>query len=679
MRTLNYFLGLSALLPALGFAAPAPQPIEPPALEVRASASGCDPTFNSTVDFKFDFEELGPYCYYGPCLTTRHNVTSPRGQGFAYTRYGFTEKPLMLGNIHQWQVINCSWSEFAGKDESKACANNSAKALYSPGKSPYDAKVKPLLGSLDFAVDYLTWTVKSFHFTPVGLPAGTKEATLELRGVTMDGSEVKQSIKLQNTDKKKRFQITQLNRKGFNQLKVLELWLVAGGKGGYAFAIDDLFGTEFRYNPVPTSCKTPTTTIDHGPCTPAPTSTTTWTANGEEFPLSTYIPTPYKSLNWKTYISVLNNTSLANQYFHPKNVSPSRGKNFFQIYSPLTISANTYEARFGVKSLSVACSYWQWTTPDYSGTNGAPCQLIFIGRRDPFDGDGLPSRVVGYYSIPNPGNVTIQKFTDIDLTKITNDPGKFTRLYSFSVIAQIGIYNYSTNFLVDNVVFTRSIRKDEAKCRMPGSKTVNFDDISVGSSPVSLPGNYQGFKIEPPWAAISKKNYKKGTPGYIAPVSPNNAIWNGRPDTQGTYGGIDAFIDPRKNFLWTFESATITLDLPEFATNKSIIKDVQFSLNVMDACGYGSNSHYGNPGEKNPYFYSRSLTPTKLQFTFAEPIIAISKMSVSAYLSSAPDYREIKLFIDDLKYRKYGGKVPGCTRCGRRGGDWCEVPQIEER
>ena len=41
-----------------------------------------------------------------------------------------------------------------------------------------------------------------------------------------------------------RFLVSGLAEKGFTDIKALELWLVAGGKGGFEFAIDDLLLNE---------------------------------------------------------------------------------------------------------------------------------------------------------------------------------------------------------------------------------------------------------------------------------------------------------------------------------------------------------------------------------------------------------------------------------------------------
>lgn len=65
------------------------------------------------------FEDWYTPCFgFGPCSqVTRLNISSPRGQGVAYTKYGEMERPLLIPNLGAWQVINCTWEGLAGKDE----------------------------------------------------------------------------------------------------------------------------------------------------------------------------------------------------------------------------------------------------------------------------------------------------------------------------------------------------------------------------------------------------------------------------------------------------------------------------------------------------------------------------------------------------------------------------------
>ncbi|KAF8463459.1 hypothetical protein BDZ91DRAFT_731632 [Kalaharituber pfeilii] len=682
LTLLEIGLGAIALLAGVSNAAPNPLPT-PVDLHNRAIPT-CMPTGIAESDYRLDFEEFDVPCFWGPCGTfARVNLSTPRGAGLAYQKWNQATKPLLFPNVAAWQVFNCTLESLAGRDGGHACANNSAKALYSPGKSPWDPKIKPSLNTLDFPETYVSGSVKAFHFTPINLPAGTKSAKLELVGYKRDGKKVKHDVDLDIASGKKRFFISGLDSKGFKQIKVLEFWLVVKGKGGYEFAIDDMDLTEDRYPALPASC-TPsvTVTVDKGPCTPAPARTTTWTADAQEFTTSTAVPTPYKSLNWNSYIQVLNTSTL--QYLWPPTVEVPRsrgGENFYQGWSPLHLSANTYEQRFGVDSLDLVCGFTQWSEPDYGGTNGRPCEVTFVGRRDPFDGDGLPSLVMANFSIPYPDrDATSQKFTHIDLNKLTNSPGKFTRLYSFTMFTKAGNWSYDTMFVVDNLVFNRGTKADEEKCRMPGVKVLNFDDLKVGSEAVKMPEVYKGFKFASGWAVNSNKNYPPNSPGSIAASSKPNFIWSGYKPTPDSWSvtEIDTYVNPKENFLFDFEEATITFDLPEYNSNKTIVEDVSISISVIDACGFGSYYPYSDIN-RSPYFYWRTVKGFKqLTWKFAEPIRGISKISFYANLNSG-DYRRIEMFIDDFKYRVHDEPTPGCSRCGFRGGDFCEVPRLLNR
>lgn len=55
---------------------------------------------------------------------TRFNVSTSRGQGLAYLKYGAMERPLLIPNLGAWQAINCTWEGFAGMDERFAVGNH---------------------------------------------------------------------------------------------------------------------------------------------------------------------------------------------------------------------------------------------------------------------------------------------------------------------------------------------------------------------------------------------------------------------------------------------------------------------------------------------------------------------------------------------------------------------------
>lgn len=194
-----------------------------------------------------------------------------------------------------------------------------------------------------------------------------------------------------------------------------------------------------------------------------------------------------------------------------------------------------------------------------------------------------------------------------------------------------------------------------------------------------MPAIYRGFLFSDVWRVNSKRNYAPGTPGFIGTVSPPNLLWTGGwKDTpeSSTSTTIDSYINPANNFLFDFEEVTITMDLPEYATNKTILQDVEISVSLKNACGSGSG-YYTNFFNRNPYWNFKTFVPDKLTITYAEPLHAISSFSIYASLNSGTSgYRRIELFIDNFRYRKYTGPTPGCVACGVRGGDRCEVPPI---
>ena len=194
---------------------------------------------------------------------------------------------------------------------------------------------------------------------------------------------------------------------------------------------------------------------------------------------------PYKDVYWHGSPTVQDNGSL--QYFWPPTVVTDSGKNFFQDYSPFTLFAEEQQQRFGVDSFSIACHYAN-DDPDYSQLNNKPCDIFIMGRRDPYDGDGLPQYVTLNYTIPHPGNVTSQRFTKIDLNKLSSSPGKFSRLYSFSVhVSQTSGLGYisPTSLLIDNIILFKGVTPDDPKCRIPGVQTLDVRNPFISSIKVA--------------------------------------------------------------------------------------------------------------------------------------------------------------------------------------------------
>lgn len=664
MKLLNSLAALTLAFCFIGYVAAFPADVE--------ATDHCTPTYTRGKEYTFDWEDIIPPCYYGPCyFYTSTNMTSPRGAGLVYTNYAANiTKPWIFPNEAHWQGINCTSPEFADKDEALACGTSN-KAMFSPGKSPYDARIKPVLGTKNFVGAYAVAGIDSLWVTPIRLPTDAKTAKFEITGYKADGKKVSYA-KIFNPQSEKRFRLTGLLRRGFVEIKALEFWITVKNQGGWPFAIDDLFLTEYLPKPLPAGCGPTTTAPLKGPCTPKPTATTTWTYNAEEFKTAQAVPTPYKSLNWPSYVQAVNEST--NEYINPPIVKPSSGKNIYKAYGTLGFLSSTYETRFGVDSIAVACGFFQYADPDYGLTNGRPCIVTFVGRRDRYDGSGLPSKVVANVTIPNPGNVTTQVMKKVNMNKITKEPGAFKNLYSLTVFARVGDYGYETTILFDDLVVHRDL--GAKPCRVRGGKVLNFDDIPVpGTSLVPPPQPYQGFKLDPAWAVAKKTNYPKTSPGYIAAVSGQNSLYSGYPLPLETYSssGIDSYFSPSNNFLYDFEEAVITLNVPD--TSSFNWTQVQLGATITDACGSGSVDTYTI--DRQPWFYYRAITPegNKFQVKFAEPIRAISRMYIYAYKNFG-DYERVEIFVDNFKYRVYDGPTPGCQQCGRRGGDWCEFPKI---
>jgi len=118
--------------------------------------------------------------------------------------------------------------------------------------------------------------------------------------------------------------------------------------------------------------------------------------------------------------------------------------------------------------------------------------VTFVGRRDVYDGSGLPEQVRGTYLIPNP-NITDgrpRKFTKIKLDQLTKQRGGFSRLYRLEIFTEFeGIsYNQYVEAAFDNFVFTRPVGEG-TKCRVPGVKTLNVSFVRYLSL-ISLTTSY---------------------------------------------------------------------------------------------------------------------------------------------------------------------------------------------
>lgn len=189
-------------------------------------------------------------------------------------------------------------------------------------------------------------------------------------------------------------------------------------------------------------------------------------------------PQTYLDLIWndRAYVRAVDGSA---SYIQPPLDLPAGNTLVYLSYSPLVISAPTVPQRFGVKSFDIACHFSE-------GTEGQDCIVTILGRRDPYDGDGLPNRVTRTITIPNPGSAATRSLLPVNLG---ND---FTRLWYFSVSATIGGEFYSASIATDNIVFERqSGGKD---CTANGLKTLN-----VSLSFVLKPGHL----LIPPYSSTT--------------------------------------------------------------------------------------------------------------------------------------------------------------------------------
>lgn len=596
-----------------------------------------------------NFEGLAiPGCYtpFGCPVTTNASYTTSRGAGISMPNFssGKPAKPWLFPNLAAWYVINCDAAEYAGKDESSACSSGNL-ALYSAGKSPYDANIRPALGSDDYEGEYTISALDGLVVTPVRLPAGTKKAEFEIRGFKVGGGQKSYKAKLDLKTGTKSFTVTGLKAKGFVELKKIDFWLRADGKGGQAFAIDDLQLEEYTPSSLPASCTPTSTWTDTGKCKPTPTATTTFTADAEELTAGSALQRPevYLDLNWndRAYIRAVSGSA---SDISPALSLPSGNSLVYLSYSPLVITAPTVRQRFGVRSFDIACHFTE-------GTDGQDCKVTILGRRDPYDGDGLPNIVTRTVTLPNPGSAETQSLTSVDLG------ADFARLWYFSVAASIGGDLYSASIATDNIVFERqSGGKD---CTANGLKTLNFNDLTPNTP---IPSPYKTFfkfdSLIPESTTLGASS-----PPIALAVSPNQ------------YPSITTFVSPLVNKLIDLHSLTLTVELPEGTT----ANDIDILIGGADACGANYASVYQFERNLVQYFYRRigftSGETGSVRIVFAEPMRAISGLNMQVYNRNNGEV-PVKYWVDDLKYREFGGKLPGCRACGWRGTERCEGPSI---
>ncbi|RPA79144.1 hypothetical protein BJ508DRAFT_328556 [Ascobolus immersus RN42] len=418
-------------------------------------------------------------------------------------------------------------------------------------------------------------------------------------------------------------------------------------------------------------------------CSKTSGSIKTWTIDFEDLEAGLgpkrdrYLPLYYGGVNWAYEYRTVDNSSTNSLSFYndPRGpIKPPSGKNF--LASPantLSVLSDTYENRFGVKEFWVLCQVW----PDVEGQeySGKGCDVTIVGRRDPYDGSGLPERVEAKITIPNPGSSEAEReFTKVSLDELTKEKGGFEGLYRFDVYTEQGSPRWGVNAAFDNFVFTREEQVD-SKCSSIGAQVVDFDDIPSNKS---LPASYHNLVFpEAQWTTVdSVSSYPPSTPstsGKNALLASSNPL-----EPHSTFRIPDS-----DSALFDLTSVTITTDIDPADTAR--LNDLKVAIIVADSCGKTTldSPDYNDPSssadsKQLDWFYRSTFYPAAAgkasnQFTFARPFKAISEFGISVTTKTG---EKVAFWIDDVKYRVSGETRPECVACGYRAGDKCEKVRI---
>lgn len=325
--------------------------------------------------------------------------------------------------------------------------------------------------------DLLALSVFPFVDTP------NSQVTLNLVGLLKNGGKRYFSSPIQANTMNK---VTIGASADFKGIQAFDIWVqVAGSSKKWPFTLDDILWNEYLEKVKPTACTTfALPSGSPGPCKPKPTATTTIKVNFDEIPYQTSIPQNYKGISWSNdYIAVFNRTTVVER-FQPGLGYPiaASGKNFITYYDNLAVVSDNYNNRFGLEEVAVWCYFPAWVPPeqDYLKTNDKPCVVTFVGRRDPYDGSGLPTLVEGSITIQNPGkdNNADRPFTKVKLASLTKDKSAFRRLVRIDIYTELGKVNSEgireftkTSGAFDSFVFSRELGEGE-NCRIKG-KIIN--------------------------------------------------------------------------------------------------------------------------------------------------------------------------------------------------------------
>ncbi|RPA73565.1 hypothetical protein BJ508DRAFT_366671 [Ascobolus immersus RN42] len=644
---------------------------QPPARPAANQKDGCKRTYEERAA-TLGFENLGHPCQRGQCIPMGSmELRHDRGAGFA--AFGETVMPVLYSNAYDWHVINCTHEQYDDKPEAKSCGASS-KALWSIGKAKENEKAPARFNSNKFPDDYLYFDLKSLFITTFVNVPNLKTAIVTFTGKRKDGQELTHTAKVIN---KERIPVT-FPQNLFDTLVSFDVAVQIGGssidaKKLWPFALDDVAINEYIPRILPDGCNPrPKATGAQGPCSPRPTETRMVTARADEFkvnysPFGLQVPHTYQGLSWPSEVTVHNISSINHngERFWPGTPQPASKPNFFYGAGEVTWVATTQENRFGLEEISMACSFTRG--------NGEPCVITFVGRRDPYDGSGLPTIIEAKFTMKNPGgDMKDRALTKIDLNKLTTRAGAFHRLVRLSIFVDIAGTQTVTPFVFDNVKLSKELGEG-VKCRVPGAKTVNFDDLKQGAP---IPSVYQGFSFNEGTLEISdKRQFGPEQPGFLAITSSPNAARSPRGFEYDRPAKISSYISPSKEMLFDLESITLTVDID--AKNKTALNAFSFAVTVTDACGTMTNV-FGKLNERLPWYNWVALEPGRSQVILTYPYKAISELQVNSIFPLGSVYfgKTVGFWIDDFKYRKYDGPTPGCVRCGWNLAYMCELPTI---
>lgn len=200
-----------------------------------------------------------------------------------------------------------------------------------------------------------------------------------------------------------------------------------------------------------------------------------------------------------------------------------------------------------------------------------------------------------------------------------------------------------------------------------------FDDLSKGSNVQNV---YKDFRFnQNSFMVTSGSDFPAGSQGRLASVSAPNAA-KSIPNFF-VHPEFTSIVTPVQATLINLESITITLDIAP--TNFTALAALRLHVTVHDACGATSRLLGVDRYSLMPSVYFLQTRLGKSQITFTYPFFAISRIIINVsyiYGTGFENEASPAFWIDDLMYRTYEGKIPGCTRCGFRGSGHCEVPLI---